>query len=87
MFCFELVTVGIENESGIVRLAVVRSRPVPAIVASPAYFAARGKPKDPRDLRAHDCINYRRITRGEIYRWEFSEDGAFPRGFGVTSAP
>lgn len=46
-----------------------------AVVAAPAYFAARGKPKHPRDLRAHDCINYRRIARGEIYRWEFSEGG------------
>ena len=46
-----------------------------AIVASPSYFAARGKPKRPRDLQQHDCINYRRISRGEIYRWEFSEAG------------
>jgi DNA-binding transcriptional LysR family regulator len=46
-----------------------------AIVGSPAYFAARGRPKRPRDLQGHDCINYRRIARGEIYRWEFSEEG------------
>jgi DNA-binding transcriptional LysR family regulator len=46
-----------------------------AVVGSPAYVAARGKPKHPRDLRAHDCIKYRRSARGEIYRWEFSEDG------------
>jgi DNA-binding transcriptional LysR family regulator len=46
-----------------------------AVVGSPGYFAARGKPKRPRDLQAHDCINYRRIARGEIYRWEFTEGG------------
>lgn len=46
-----------------------------AIVASPGYFAARGKPKHPRDLQQHDCINYRRKTTGIVYRWEFSEGG------------
>lgn len=46
-----------------------------AIVASPAYVAARGKPKRPRDLQQHDCINHRRIARGDIYRWEFTEAG------------
>src|SRR6478609_4213498 len=30
-----------------------------AVVGSPGYFAARGRPKHPRDLGAHDCINYR----------------------------
>lgn len=46
-----------------------------AVVGSPAYFAARGKPKHPRDLHAHDCINYRRRSLGVVYRWEFTEDG------------
>jgi DNA-binding transcriptional LysR family regulator len=46
-----------------------------AVVGSPSYFAARGKPKHPRDLHAHDCINYRRRALGVVYRWEFTEDG------------
>jgi DNA-binding transcriptional LysR family regulator len=46
-----------------------------AVVSSPSYFAARPKPKHPRDLHAHDCINYRRRTLGVIYRWEFTENG------------
>lgn len=46
-----------------------------AVVGAPAYFAARGKPRHPRDLRDHDCITYRRIRRGDIYRWEFTVDG------------
>ncbi|MDB4933333.1 MAG: Transcriptional regulator, LysR family [Labilithrix sp.] len=48
-----------------------------AVVGSPAYFAARGRPKHPRDLvaNAHDCINYRGITSGTIYRWEFTDAG------------
>jgi DNA-binding transcriptional LysR family regulator len=46
-----------------------------AVVGSPSYFAVRGKPRHPRDLHAHDCINYRRRSRGVIYRWEFTEEG------------
>lgn len=46
-----------------------------AVVGSPAYFAVHGKPKHPRDLLAHDCINYRRISQGTLYRWEFSDEG------------
>lgn len=46
-----------------------------AIVGSPAYLAARGRPKHPRDLHAHECINVRQITRGNIYRWELTERG------------
>jgi DNA-binding transcriptional LysR family regulator len=46
-----------------------------AVVGSPAYFAARGKPRHPRDLHAHACINWRRITGRDIYKWEFTESG------------
>jgi DNA-binding transcriptional LysR family regulator len=46
-----------------------------AVVGSPSYFAARGRPKHPRDLGAHDCINYREREESAIYRWEFSERG------------
>lgn len=44
----------------------------PAIVGSPAYFEARPKPKSPRDLVHHRCINFRH-GRDEIYRWEFDK--------------
>lgn len=46
-----------------------------AVVGAPSYFAARGKPKHPRELHAHECINYRRISGGDVYRWEFTEKG------------
>ena len=46
-----------------------------AIVGSPAYFAARGKPRRPIDLQQHACVTYRRISRGELYRWELTENG------------
>lgn len=43
-----------------------------AIVGSPAYFKSRPKPKSPRDLLSHRCINFRHGTAG-VYRWEFDK--------------
>jgi DNA-binding transcriptional LysR family regulator len=43
-----------------------------AIVASPAYFAAHPRPKHPRDLLSHRCINFRQGSSG-VYRWEFDK--------------
>lgn len=45
------------------------------VVGSPRYFAARPKPRHPRDLHAHACIGWRVYTRPAPYRWEFTEDG------------
>jgi DNA-binding transcriptional LysR family regulator len=45
------------------------------VVGTPAYFAAHGKPKHPRDLPEHDCITYRQRASGVVYRWEFTENG------------
>lgn len=44
-------------------------------VASPAYLASRDRPRHPRDLLDHNCINMRHETRGGIYAWEFEKDG------------
>ncbi|MBS2013158.1 MAG: LysR family transcriptional regulator [Deltaproteobacteria bacterium] len=46
-----------------------------AVVGAPAYFARRPRPKHPRDLLAHECVNYRRMSTGSIYDWEFEEEG------------
>jgi DNA-binding transcriptional LysR family regulator len=43
-----------------------------AIVASPNYFASRPRPRHPRDLLGHPCINFRQGSRG-VYRWEFEK--------------
>lgn len=45
------------------------------VVGAPAYFARRGHPATPRDLAAHDCINFRETSRGGLYRWEFEQEG------------
>jgi DNA-binding transcriptional LysR family regulator len=46
-----------------------------AVVASPAYFASHPKPKTPRDLLSHSCINQRMQTSGGLYVWEFQRRG------------
>ena len=38
-----------------------------AVVASPAYWKARGKPKRPEDLSAHDCLLYSYLSSGETW--------------------
>jgi len=43
-----------------------------AIVAAPSYFASHPKPKSPRDLPAHRCINFRHGSAG-VYHWEFDK--------------
>lgn len=44
-----------------------------AIVGSPAYFKTHPKPKAPRDLLSHKCINFRHGHGGDVYRWEFEK--------------
>ncbi|MBN9615369.1 MAG: LysR family transcriptional regulator [Acidobacteriales bacterium] len=44
----------------------------PAIVGSREYFKSHPKPKEPRDLLQHSCINFRHGTAG-LYRWEFEK--------------
>ncbi|MCM2503513.1 LysR family transcriptional regulator [Aureimonas altamirensis] len=53
-------------------------------VAAPAYLAAHGKPRHPRDLVRHRCIGWRRAPNVAPHRWEFEENG---RGFDVQVEP
>lgn len=46
-----------------------------AVVGAPSYFAARPRPKMPRDLVDDDCINLRLPTYGGLYAWEFEKSG------------
>jgi DNA-binding transcriptional LysR family regulator len=43
-----------------------------AIVGSLEYFASHPRPRHPRDLVNHVCINFRQGSRG-MYRWEFEK--------------
>jgi DNA-binding transcriptional LysR family regulator len=44
----------------------------PVIVGSPEYLKSNGRPKLPRDLLRHRCINFRHGDAG-LYRWEFEK--------------
>ena len=46
-----------------------------AVVGAPSYFEAHPKPKSPRDLANHRCLNYRHLRSGGTYAWEFQENG------------
>jgi DNA-binding transcriptional LysR family regulator len=40
-------------------------------IASPAYIAAHGRPKHPRDLVDYECIDYQDPISGRPFEWEF----------------
>jgi DNA-binding transcriptional LysR family regulator len=46
-----------------------------SVVGAPAYFARHAKPRHPRDLVEHECLNWRRSADSPAYRWEFTEPG------------
>ena len=45
------------------------------VVAAPAYLAAHGAPRHPRELVHHRCIGWRPAPNVAPYRWEFEENG------------
>jgi DNA-binding transcriptional LysR family regulator len=44
-------------------------------VASPAYLARHGEPRQPADLHKHACINWRFPGSGAVYRWPMERKG------------
>jgi DNA-binding transcriptional LysR family regulator len=46
-----------------------------SVLGTPAYFARCGRPRTPEELVRHECIRYRFLTAGSIYRWEFERGG------------
>jgi LysR family transcriptional regulator, regulator of peptidoglycan recycling len=52
-------------------VAVRISDQMPVVVAgAPSYFAARGRPRSPRDLISHECIRFR-FSNGVLFPWTF----------------
>ena len=45
------------------------------VVGAPSYFARHRKPKHPRELVEHECINWHPAAKAQPYRWEFTEKG------------
>ena len=46
-----------------------------AVVGAPSYFADHPKPRAPKELTEHACINLRLPTYGGFYVWEFEKGG------------
>jgi len=46
-----------------------------AVVATPDHLVDAAPITHPSDLTQHRCINYRMVTAGTIYAWEFERDG------------
>jgi len=65
------IRVGRLTDSSLVARKLAPSRQV--IVASPAYLKARGAPKAPEDLSAHNCFVYTLSTGGNV--WRFARGG------------
>ncbi|HEU4406964.1 MAG TPA: LysR family transcriptional regulator [Polyangiaceae bacterium] len=59
------------KESGLVSRRLGGCRTL--TVASPAYFAERGRPRTPADLREHRCLGY--LSQGRPLPWRFRAEG------------
>jgi DNA-binding transcriptional LysR family regulator len=46
-----------------------------AVVGAPSYLRQHLWPEVPQDLTAHNCIQIRMPTHGNILQWEFEKDG------------
>jgi DNA-binding transcriptional LysR family regulator len=65
-------------------IAVRLTQPFKSVlVASPAYLSDRGRPKSIADLKHHNCIGFRLIKSGALYRWDLLDDG---RAVAIESA-
>ncbi|MGZ2747300.1 LysR family transcriptional regulator [Burkholderia stagnalis] len=66
------VRTGTLNDSRLMsrRLGVFRL----LLVGSPAYFARKGVPERPADLREHDCLQHRFPTNGKLEKWPLCAD-------------
>lgn len=68
-----VVRVGLLSDSGLIarpigRLALIN-------VASPAYLARHGTPREINDLDKHWAVNYASPSSGRVEDWEWLEDG------------
>lgn len=53
-------------------------------MASPAYLARHGTPREPEDLASHHCVNFFNPNTGQTLDWTFERDGV-TRTVGVRS--
>jgi DNA-binding transcriptional LysR family regulator len=68
------IRVGERLEKDMVAIRLTPDRPMRA-VASPAYLARHGEPREPSDLHRHACINWRFPGSGALFRWPMERKG------------
>jgi len=68
------IRVGERLDKDMVAVRLTPDHPMRA-VASPAYLARHGEPKEPADLHRHACINWRFPGSGAVYRWPMEKKG------------
>lgn len=67
-----VVFVGWVEDADMVAKRVAQTRFL--TVAAPSYWQSRGRPRDPADLRAHDCLAYRSHWGAVLDAWKYQRD-------------
>ena len=68
-----VIYVGWLKDTNMVARRIAQTRFVTA--AAPAYWQLRGRPRDPDDLRGHDCLAYRSQWGAVLNVWKYQRDG------------
>lgn len=74
------VRIGRRSEARLEARRIRRTRMVTA--AAPSYLEAHGIPRQPEDLRGHNCIGFLLPSTGTLLDWVFDRDGR-PLSLGV----
>ncbi|HEY6820404.1 MAG TPA: LysR family transcriptional regulator [Burkholderiales bacterium] len=74
------IRIGGPGSENLVARKLGETRVVPC--ASPAYLAARGAPKVPEDLEAHNCFTYEYVTPRNV--WKFRDASGNERAVRVS---
>lgn len=83
-----VIRTGTPNDSRLVARKLGRCRQV--VVGAPAYFAQRGVPSHPDELRHHACLQHKFPATGRLERWPLTDgdielDFAMPETFTVNT--
>ncbi len=65
------IRIGAMQDSALIARKLLHARRV--VCAAPDYFAARGRPARPSDLKQHNCLSYLNLAEGKS--WPFCVNG------------
>ncbi|QUT07820.1 LysR family transcriptional regulator [Sphingobium phenoxybenzoativorans] len=66
------VWLGHLNDSGLIARRLSANKRI--LCGSPAYFERYGEPKHPSDLQQHNCLLYRAVNYGNLWRFEKGDE-------------